>query len=91
MAEKKKARKRKSLEECTKTVHLTIPVKLAEKLDLMWGDLKTAKPYSFISRSGFYCHCLGEFIALFEDPERQPTLPAVVRRRTRPAAPDAHA
>ena len=83
--------KRKPKSEVTVTVHLTVPVKLAEKLDAMWRDLKVAKPYSFISRSGFYCHCLGEFIALFEDAERQPTMPAVVRRRTRPAAPDAHA
>ena len=89
MAEKKKARKPAA--ELTVTVHLTVPVKLANRLDGMWRDLKAQKPYSFISRSGFYCHCLGGFIELFDDPERQPTLPAVVRRRIRPAAPDAHA
>lgn len=87
MAEKKK--RRKLAGELTVTVHLTLPVKLANKLDSMWRDLKVAKPYSFISRSGFYCHCLGEFVALFEDAERQPTMPPVARRRTRPAAPDA--
>ena len=89
MAEKKKARKPAA--ELTRTVHLTLPIKLAEKLDGMWCNLKAQKPYSFISRSGFYSHCLGEFIELFEDPERQPTLPAVVRRRVRPPAGDAHA
>ena len=88
MAEKKA---RKPAGELTVTVHLTVPVKLANKLDAMWRDLKVAKPYSFISRSGFYCHCLGEFVALFEDPERQPTMSPAVRRRTRPPAPDAHA
>ena len=82
---------RKPAAELTKTVHLTVPVKLAEKLDSMWRDLKVAKPYSFISRSGFYCHCLGEFVALFDDPAREPTMPPVARRRTRPAAGDAHA
>ena len=89
MAEKKKARKPAA--ELTRTVHLTVPVKLANRLDGMWRNLKAQKPYSFISRSGFYSFCLGEYVALFEDPERQPTMPAVVRRRIRPPAPDAHA
>ena len=83
------ARKRKAKADSSVTLHLTIPAKLVKRLDAMHAKLQAQKPYSFISRSGFYSHCLGEWVALIDDPEIQPTLP-VARRRVRPPGGDAH-
>ena len=79
---------KKSKADATVSFNLTLGGKLARRLDAEFAKTREMAPYMFVSRSAFLAHCLGEWIAILDCPSRQPTLP-VVRRRTRPPAPDA--
>lgn len=78
-------RKRKAKKDRHVTLHMTIPAKLARRLDAMHRDQQARQPYSYISRSQWYSYCLGEFVACLDDPWREPGTPAEVQRRISPA------
>lgn len=75
--------KRKAKRDATVCYSITFPAKLAKRLDGMLHDLRAEKPYQFVSRSAFYSYCLGEWLAILDDPAREPKGPKEVRRRIR--------
>ena len=83
--------KRKSKAVATVSFNLTLGGKLARRLDAEFKRAQAVAPYAFISRSAFLAHALGEWVAILDDPSREPTLAGDVRVRTRPSGGDAHA
>lgn len=77
--------KRKAKSEGSVAFNLTLPGRLARRLDREHEKALALNPLLFISRSAFLAYCLSEFIACLDDPERDPTLPKGTRVRTRPA------
>ena len=75
--------KRKSKAESTVSFNITLPRKLARRLDAELLKTKKLVPFMVISRSALIAHALGEWISLLNDPATQPSLPAA-RVRTRP-------
>lgn len=75
--------RRKPKAESTVSFNITIPRKLAGRLDAELSRAKELVPYQSISRSAFLSHALGEWCALLDDPTTRPTLPSV-RVRLRP-------
>ncbi len=75
----------------TKTVNrtITLPVKLARLLDAEVAKARRQEPLAIISRSALYCHALSEWLAILNNPHREPTLPMhkpAARVRVRPGA-----
>ena len=75
----------------TKSVNRTIilPAKLAKAMDAELDKARGGVSHGFISRSSLYCHALSEWLAILNNPHREPTLtmqkPAA-RVRVRPGA-----
>ncbi len=76
--------KRKAKADATVCFNLTLSGKLAARLAREYAKARALNPLLFISRSAFLAYCLAEFIAVLDDPDRNPTLPAGTRVRTRP-------
>lgn len=77
--------RRKAKADATVAFNLTLPGKLARRLDAEFAKARAMNPLLFVSRSGFLAFCLAEFIAVLDDPWREPSLPKPARVRTRPA------
>ncbi len=65
--------------------NVTLPRALSMRLDEELAKARAAAPLMNISKSAFYAHIMIEWISLLDDPNRNPTLPAGTRVRTRPA------
>ena len=65
--------------------NVTLPRALSKRLDELLAEARLAAPLSHISKSAFYAHIMIEWLSLLDDPNRNPTLPAGTRVRTRPA------
>ena len=76
--------RRKPAAESTVSFNLTLSAKLARRLDAEFARAQDMAPYMFVSRSAFLAHCLGEWVAILDNPSRNPTLPKPVRVRLRP-------
>ena len=76
--------RRKPAAESTISFNVTLPRKLARRLDAELAKMKKLVPYMVISRSALVSHALGEWCSLLDNPALQPTLP--VRARARPPA-----
>ena len=74
--------RRKPKAESTISFNITIPRKLAGRLDAELAKVKKLSPFMVISRSQLIAHALGEWVSLLSDPATHPTLP--VRQRARP-------
>ncbi len=74
--------RRKPKSESTVSFNVTIPRKLAARLDAELAKVKKLSPFMVVSRSQLISHALGEWVSLLSDPTTVPTLP--VRQRTRP-------
>ena len=77
------ARKRKAKKDRQVTVHMTIPPKLAARIDKMLEDLRAQAPYQSVTRSALIAYLVAEHIALIDDIDKVPTTKAEVRRRMR--------
>lgn len=76
--------KRKAKADATVCFNLTLSGKLARRLDSEFAKAWALNPLLFISRSAFLAFCLAEFVAVLDDPWREPTPPKPARVRTRP-------
>ncbi len=77
------ARKRKAKKDRQVTVHMTIPPKLAARIDKMLEDLRAQAPYQSVTRSALVSYLIAEWFALIDDPHTAPTTKAEVRKRMR--------
>ena len=75
--------RRKPKAESTVSFNVTIPRKLARRMDKELAKTRKMLPYACISRSAFYAHALGEWCAILDSPGFE-LRPLEVRVRTRP-------
>ena len=77
------ARKRKAKKDRHITLHMTVPPKLAARIDSMLDDLRSQLPYRHVSRSDFVSYIIGEWFSLIDNIDNAPTSRADIRRRVR--------
>ncbi len=77
------ARKRKAKKDRHVTLHMTVPPKLAARIDSMLDDLRSQLPYRHVSRSDFVSYIIGEWFSLIDNIDNAPTSRADIRRRVR--------
>lgn len=77
------ARKRKAKKDRHVPLNITVPPKLAARIDSMLDDLRSAAPYRHVSRSDWVSYIVVEWFALLDDIENAPKSKADVLRRVR--------
>ena len=77
------ARKRKAKKDRHVPLNITVPPKLAARIDSMLNDLRSAAPYRHVSRSDWVSYIVAEWFALIDDIENAPKSKADVIRRVR--------
>lgn len=77
------ARRRKPKRDRHVTIHMTIPPRLAARIDKMLKALRAEEPYRSVTRSALIGYLVGEHIALIDDIDKVPTSKAEVRKRMR--------
>ena len=77
------ARKRKAKKDRHVPLNITVPPKLAARIDSMLDDLRSAAPYRHVSRSDWVSYIVAEWFALIDDIENAPKSKADVIRRVR--------
>lgn len=77
------ARKRKAKKDRYVPLNMTVPPKLASRIDSALEDLRSEPPYRHVSRSDFVSYIVAEWFALIDSIDNAPKSKAEVRRRMR--------